>query len=159
MTNLSWDDANEYVRWLATATRKSYRLPTEAEWEYAARAGTETRYPWGGDIGVAQANCNGCGGSYDLARPADIARFAPNRWGLYGVLGGVAEWTADCCHRDYAGPPANGSAWLSSPCPARVVRGGSWKNPPNDLMVSSRNLYDSSVRYIANGLRVARGSQ
>jgi formylglycine-generating enzyme required for sulfatase activity len=155
MANLSWDDANEYVRWLATATGKPYRLLTEAEWEYAARAGTETRYPWGGDIGVAKANCIGCGGTYDPARPADIAQFAPNPWDLYGMLGGVAEWTDDCWHHNYTGAPANGSAWLGSPCSTRVVRGGSWKNPPSDLTVSSRNFYDSSVRYIANGLRVA----
>ena len=159
MTNLSWDDANEYVRWLAKATGKPYRLPTEAEWEYAARAGTDTRYPWGAEIGVARANCNGCGGAYDRSRPAEIAQFAPNPWGLYGMLGGVAEWTADCWHANYAGAPGNGTAWLASTCPTHVLRGGSWMNPPSDLTVTSRNFYDTSVRYIANGLRVSLGTR
>ncbi len=155
MTNLSWDDANEYVRWLSAATGKPYRFPTEAEWEYAARAGTSTRFPWGAEIGVAKANCKGCGGPYDPAHPAKVAQFEANAWGLFGMSGGVAEWTQDCWHRDYTGAPSNGTAWIASPCPTRVLRGGSWMNPPTDLTVSSRNFYDSSVRYIANGLRVA----
>lgn len=159
ITNLSWDDTIEYVRWLATTTGRPYRLPSEAEWEYAARAGTDTRYPWGTEIGVAKANCHGCGGAYEAAHPAEIAQFAPNQWGLYGMLGGVAEWTEDCWHLNYGGAPANASAWRGAPCTTHVLRGGSWINPPSDLTVTSWNFYDTSVRYIANGLRVALSVQ
>ena len=153
--NLGWEDAAQYVEWLGRTTGKPYRLPSEAEWEYAARAATATPYPWGREIGVARANCNGCGGSYDPKLPAAVGSFPPNAWGFYDMLGGVAEWVADCWHKNYDGAPANGSPWQTAHCRERVLRGGSWKNPPSDLTVSSRNFYDVSVRYIANGLRVA----
>jgi len=155
MLNLSWDDAAQYVQWLRGLTGKPYRLPSEAEWEYAARAGTTTPYPWGKEIGVARANCSGCGGNYDPKLPAAVGSFPPNAWGLYDMLGGVAEWTEDCWHKNYEGAPANGSAWQTARCREHVLRGGSWKNPPTDLTVTSRNFYDATVRYIANGLRVA----
>lgn len=155
MTNLAWDDAAGYTRWLSRVTGKSYRLPTEAEWEYAARAGTTTRYYWGNEIGVGKADCKGCGGPYDPRAPSTIGSFAANPWGLFDMLGGVAEWTEDCWHKNYNGAPSNGAAWRANPCPTRVLRGGSWKNPPDDLTVSNRNYYDASVRYVANGMRVA----
>jgi len=155
MMDLSWDDAAQYVQWLRGLTGKPYRLPSEAEWEYAARAGATTPYPWGKEIGIARANCSGCGGNYDPKLPAAVGSFPPNAWGLYDMLGGVAEWTEDCWHKNYEGAPANGSAWPAPRCRERVLRGGSWKNPPTDLTVSSRNYYDASVRYVANGLRVA----
>lgn len=155
MMDLSWDDATQYVQWLRGVTRKSYRLPSEAEWEYAARAGATTPYPWGKEIGVGRADCSGCGGNYDSKLPAAIGSFPPNAWGIYDMQGGVAEWTQDCWHKNYDSAPANGSAWQSGGCQEHVLRGGSWKNPPTDLTVSSRNFYDASVRYLANGLRVA----
>jgi formylglycine-generating enzyme required for sulfatase activity len=155
MMNLSWDDAVQYVQYLKQSTGKPYRLPSEAEWEYAARAKTNSPYPWGAQPGAAMANCNGCGGSYDAQLPASVGSFPPNKWGLYDMAGGVAEWVEDCWHRNYDGAPANGAAWLSPRCTAHVLRGGSWKNPPKDVMVSTRNYYDTSVRYIANGVRVA----
>jgi formylglycine-generating enzyme required for sulfatase activity len=155
MRNLSWDDATEFVRWLKSATGRPYRLPSEAEWEYAARAGTTTPYPWGASVGVGQADCKGCGGRTGGAQPAGVSAFPASAWGLYGLLGGVAEWTADCWHATYAGAPGNGAAWSAPNCRAHVLRGGSWMNPPSDITVSSRNFYDSSVRYEANGMRVA----
>jgi len=155
MRNLSWDDANEYVRWLRAVTGKPYRLPSEAEWEYAARAGTTTSYPWGEGVGVGKADCKGCGSRSSETRPVGIGAFPPNAWGLYDMLGGVAQWTADCWHLSYAGAPANASPWLAPRCEAHVLRGGSWMNPPSDITVSSRNFYDSGVRYEANGMRVA----
>ncbi len=155
MMNLSLDDAAQYVQWLRGVAGKPYRLPSEAEWEYAARAGATTPYPWGKEIGVARANCSGCGGNYDPKLPATVGSFPPNAWGLYDMLGGVAEWTEDCWHKNYEGAPANGSAWQTARCREHVLRGGSWKNPPADLTVTSRNFYDATVRYIANGLRVA----
>jgi formylglycine-generating enzyme required for sulfatase activity len=155
MMNLSWDDATKYVQWLRSLTGKPYRLPSEAEWEYAARAGATTSYPWGKEIGVARANCSGCGGTYDPKLPAAVGSFPPNAWGLYDMQGGVAEWTEDCWHKNYESAPTNGSAWQSPRCSDHVLRGGSWKNPPTELTASSRNFYDGSVRYVANGLRVA----
>jgi formylglycine-generating enzyme required for sulfatase activity len=157
MRNLSWDDAAQYGQWLRRLTGKPYRLPTEAEWEYAARAGTTSAYSWGGQIGTAKANCSGCGGTYDPHQPAAVGSFAANPWGLHDMLGGVAEWVEDCWRKNYDGAPTNGSAWVAPRCSQRVLRGGSWKNPPPDVTVSSRNFYDASVRYAANGMRVALG--
>ena len=156
MANLSWTDAQQYVGWLRKRTGKPYRLPSEAEWEYAARAGSTARFGFlGGQVGVGRVNCDGCGGSYDPHRPANVDAFPPNPWGLYAMLGGVAEWVEDCWHPNYQGAPANGSAWAGGNCERRVLRGGSWKNPPSDVTVSARNFYDASVRYVANGVRIA----
>jgi formylglycine-generating enzyme required for sulfatase activity len=158
--NISWEDAQHYIEWLSQTAGKPYRLPTEAEWEYAARAGATTAYFWGQEVGVGKANCNGCGGPFSPQLPAKVGSFAPNSWGLFDMSGLVAEWTADCWHKNYDGAPADGSvAWQSTPCRERVLRGGSWKNSPRDLTVSNRNFYDASVRYLANGLRVARSMQ
>jgi formylglycine-generating enzyme required for sulfatase activity len=156
MANLSWTDAQQYAGWLRQRTGKPYRLPSEAEWEYAARAGSTARFGALGDqVGVGRVNCDGCGGSHDPHRPADVDAFPPNPWGLYAMLGGVAEWVEDCWHATYQGAPANGSAWVGGSCERRVLRGGSWKNPPSDVTVSARNFYDASVRYVANGVRIA----
>jgi formylglycine-generating enzyme required for sulfatase activity len=155
MENLSWDDASEYVRWLQKTTGKPYRLLTEAEWEYAARAGTTTRYSWGEELKPGKADCEGCGPAHSRARPADMGSFPPNAWGLYDMEGNVAEWVEDCWHSSYKGAPADGQAWQGSSCTTRVLRGGSWNNPPSDITVSSRNYNDSSVRYPGNGMRVA----
>jgi formylglycine-generating enzyme required for sulfatase activity len=153
--NLSWDDAAQYTQWLRRQTGRPYRLPTEAEWEYAARSGTTSAYSWGEQVGVAKANCSGCGGSYDPQLPAPVGSFPANPWGLFDMEGGIAEWVEDCWHRNYDGAPANGTAWQAPHCASHVLRGGSWKNPPKDITVSTRNYYDTSVRYLANGARVA----
>jgi formylglycine-generating enzyme required for sulfatase activity len=155
MTNLSWNDANEYVRWLQKVAGKPYRLPTEAEWEYAAGAGTTSRYGWGEQLEAGKADCKGCGGSHDDHRPADIGTLAPNAWGLYGLEGGVAEWVDDCWHTSYQNAPLDSTPWRSPNCLRHVLRGGSWMNPPTDITVRNRNFYDANVRYIANGMRVA----
>ena len=155
MTNLSWDDAAQYVQWLRQTTGKPYRLPTEAEWEYAARAGSTTRYSWGDQAGTGQADCEGCGSPHNPRAPADVSAFPANAWGLFGMQGSVAQWVEDCWHSTYQGAPSDGSAWRTPNCPRHVLRGGSWKNPPSDITVSGRNFYDSGVRYLANGMRVA----
>ena len=137
---LDWHDAERYIDWLnakigrthagPAAATGPYRLPTEAEWEYAARGGTKTARWWGDDIGSGNANCNGCGSQWDNRLFADVDSFAPNPFGLYGMLGNAWQWTADCWHSNYVGAPRDGSAWSEPDCGTRVIRGGSWHNLP-----------------------------
>ena len=101
VTSVSWDDAKQYVAWLSRKTGKTYRLLTEAEWEYAARAGSTTLYSWGDDIGRGNAHCSGCGSPFDENRPAPVGSFKPNAFGLYDMHGNVWEWVEDCREMDY----------------------------------------------------------
>ena len=128
--NISWHDAVAYTQWLSSQTGESYRLPSEAEWEYATRAGTTTMYSWGKDIGRNRANCDGCGSQWDAEKTAPVGSFSANRWGLHDVHGNVAEWVQDCWNWNYKGAPPDGSAWESGDCDERVVRGGSWSSEP-----------------------------
>ena len=111
-------------------TGKPYRLLTEAEYEYATRAGTTTAYPWGDAIGKNNANCTGCGSQWNGKQTAPVGSFAANGFGLYDMVGNVWEWTRDCYHDGYNGAPTDGSAWTSGDCNRRVVRGGSWLASP-----------------------------
>jgi formylglycine-generating enzyme required for sulfatase activity len=154
--NVSWDDAQQYIRWLSRVTGRPYRLPSEAEWEYAARAGTQTRYWWGDQLGIAQANCAECGGTQDARGPMPVDSFRPNAFGLYGMLGGVAQWVQDCWVPNYQGAPVDGSARESRGCMRRVLRGGSFRSGSEDILPVARNFYDAPVRYQVNGFRVAR---
>jgi formylglycine-generating enzyme required for sulfatase activity len=154
--NLSWTDAQQYVRWLSKRTGQHYRLPTEAEWEYATRAGTSTRYWWGEKMEPGKANCKGCGGDWNNAAPVSVNAFPPNPFGIYGMNGGVWEWVEDCWHKDYDGAPTDGSAWTSSDCRENVIRGGGWRNDSTYAHSASRFTYDTTVRYILNGFRVAK---
>jgi formylglycine-generating enzyme required for sulfatase activity len=157
LTNASWDDANQYAAWLSVATGKHYRLPTESEWEYAARAGTDTRYPWGNAMAPGKASCKGCGEPVSIQNPPAVEAYPPNPFGLFGMGGGVAEWVADCWHRDYGDAPRIGtSAWNVPDCRERVLRGGSWMADAKYLRPSSRDYYDASVRYPTHGLRLVR---
>ena len=116
-----------------------YRLPTEAEWEYAARAGTTTARWWGDGIGTGEANCNGCGSKWDGQLIAPVGTFGPNPFGLYDMLGNVWQWVEDCWHESYVGAPTDGSAWQSGDCGKRVLRGGSWSNVPIYIRSASRS--------------------
>jgi formylglycine-generating enzyme required for sulfatase activity len=155
--NVSWDDAQQFVTWLARKTGRPYRLPTEAEWEYAARARAETRYWWGDDLGVGRANCSDCGGKQDHLTPMPVGSFPPNPFGLYDVHGGVAEWVADCWYPNYQGAPTDGAARMQKGCETHVLRGGSYRSDRNKITAASRNFYDASVRYLDHGFRVALG--
>jgi formylglycine-generating enzyme required for sulfatase activity len=154
--NLSWDDAQDYLRWLGKLSGRHYRLPTEAEWEYAARAGTTTAYWWGDAKGEGKANCTDCGGAYNKAAPELVSTYAANPLGLSGMAGGVWEWMADCWFSTYAGAPKDGSARDKADCHTRVLRGGSWLNDHSYATSASRFFYEPDVRYIANGFRVVR---
>ena len=123
---VNWEDAQQYVKWISAKTGEQYRLPSEAEWEYAARAGSETKYSWGNSIGKNKANCDGCGSRWDNSQTAPVASFAANAFGLYDMHGNVWEWTQDCWNGSYKGAPSDGSALLSGDCSQRVLRGGSW---------------------------------
>jgi formylglycine-generating enzyme required for sulfatase activity len=157
--NVSWDDAQQYIAWLSRTTGRSYRLPSEAEWEYAARAGTQTRYWWGDQLGVAQANCVECGGNQDARGPMPVDRFPSNPFGLQGMLGGVAQWVQDCWAPNYQAAPVDGSAREVRGCMRRVLRGGSFRSGREDILPVARNFYDAPVRYQLNGFRVARNPE
>jgi formylglycine-generating enzyme required for sulfatase activity len=147
---LDWNDAEAYVAWLnrearherpALASRKSgpYRLPSEAEWEYAARGGTTTARWWGNAVGRNNANCNGCGSKWDDQELAVVNAFAANPFGLYGMLGNAWQWTADCWHVSYVGAPADGRTWSTPSCTKHVLRGGSWDNVPLFVRSAARS--------------------
>ena len=152
ITNVSWSDARQYVAWLAETTGKPYRLPTEAEWEYAARGGTQTRYWWGDQFQPGMANCKNCAAN---EQPVKVGSLKPNPFGLYDMGGSVDQWVEDCWHKTYQGAPADGSAWVEGQCPSHVLRSGSWKNDGRYVRPSNRDSYDTNVRYPTHGFRVA----
>jgi formylglycine-generating enzyme required for sulfatase activity len=155
--NVSWNDAKEYVAWLSRKTGRAYRLLTEAEWEYAAGAGTTTKYAWGDDIGTGNANCSGCGSQWDGRQTAPVGSFSANTFGLYDMHGNVWEWCEDNWHGDYAGdPPAGGSAWGGGDESLRVLRGGSWLREPLILRSAARSWVRPGSRGSGIGFRVAR---
>ena len=155
VTNVSWSDAKQYVAWLAEVTRKPYRLPSEAEWEYAARGGTQTKFWWGDQLQSGMANCKGCTDIPAADQPAKVGSLQPNPFGLYDMGGGVDQWVEDCWHKNYQGAPADGSPWTEGDCASHVVRSGSWKNDARYARPANRDNYDTHVRYPTHGLRVA----
>lgn len=154
--NVSWTDTQEYLGWLSKKTQSKYRLPSEAEWEYAARASTSTKYWWGNSLLPGKAACKGCGTDANSDRPIKVGAFAPNPLGLHDMTGGIAQWVADCWIKDYQSAPRNGAARELPNCRQYVLRGGSWKNDPSYIRSSSRDQYDAGVRYLTHGFRVAR---
>ena len=154
--DVSWDDAQQYVKWLSMLSGEAYRLPTEAEWEYAARGGAATPYWWGDKMATGKANCKDCGQPWSDKAPASAGSFAPNAFGLYDTSGSVWEWVADCWHNNFKDAPADGRAWDEPGCRVRVIRGGSWREGAAYMVASTRFKYDASVRQAQNGFRVAR---
>lgn len=167
---VSWKDAHAYVNWLNGEVRKErpslpnkagpYRLPSEAEWEYAARGGTTTARWWGDALGHGNANCNGCGSPYDFHVLSNVDSFKPNPFGLYGMLGNVWQWTEDCWHKGYVGAPADARPWKEKTCTQYVLRGGSWDNVPvfvrSAARVGSTTGGDEFDYSALAGFRVAR---
>ena len=127
--NISWIGAQRYVAWLSKVTGKPYRLLSEAEYEYATRAGTQTLYPWGDELGKNNANCKDCGSPWDGGQTAPVGSFPANAFGLHDMVGNVFEWVEDCWHDNFDGAPADGSAWVTGDCSKRVIRAGSWYYP------------------------------
>jgi formylglycine-generating enzyme required for sulfatase activity len=157
VTNVSFNDAQQFIAWLTQATKTNFRLPTEAEWEYAARGGTRTKYWWGDDIQPGMINCKGCNGDQNARQTAKVDDIKPNPFGLYDMGGNVAQWVSDCWHKNYQGAVADGSAWVDPGyCVFHVIRSGSWRNAPNYVRPASRDYYDGRIRYPMHGIRVAR---
>lgn len=154
--DVSWDDAQQYIAWLTKTTGKTYRLPTEAEWEYAARGGTSSAYWWGEQMRRGNANCKDCGDPWNESAPATVGSFPANPYGLHDMNGSVWEWVADCWHSSYKNAPVDGRAWDEPACTARVIRGGSWREGATYMVSSTRFKYSTSVRQSQNGFRVAR---
>ncbi len=161
---VSWQDAKAYVGWLNSklhgqAPSKGdgrYRLPSEAEWEYAARAGTRSARWWGDQVGSGNANCDRCGSRWDKKQPAPVGTFQNNPFGLTDVLGNAWEWMEDCWNETYTGAPADGSAWTTGTCELRVISGGSWTNHPWLLRSADRTRADQNKRANYIGFRVAK---
>lgn len=153
--NVSWDDAKAYAQWLSQQTGKRYRLPTEAEWEYAARSGGQDQ-TWAGTSDQGQLKDYAV---YESNRTAPVGSKQPNGLGLYDMSGNVWEWVEDCWHEDYTGHPTDGSAWLAangSDCGDRVLRGGSWRGKPGNLRASYRNRYTADDRFYSLGFRLVQ---
>lgn len=172
VVNVSWNDANAYVKWLSQRTGKDYRLPTEAEFEYAERAGTTTLYWWGsGTPKQVVENLTGSGDRSPNHRswanafprysdgywgPAPVKSFLANPFGLFDIGGNVSEWVADCWHENYTRAPGDGSAWINPGCTDRVIRGGSWGSAPDQDRSSFRQGAPADARSGRVGFRVAR---
>ena len=154
--NVSWKDAQAYVGWLSQQTGKQYRLLSESEWEYAARAGSQTRYAWGDGIGRNRANCRSCGSRWDGESTAPVGSFAANAFGLHDLHGNVWEWVEDCWNDSYRGARVDGAAWEVGDCSRRVTRGGSWYSSPGHLRSASRVKDGTTSGSFHIGFRVAR---
>ena len=175
VVNVSWEDVQKYLAWLSAKTGKSYRLLSEAEWEYAARGNaeggaSEPPFWWGTSIEASQANYDasvayggGSTGEY-RQRTLEVGSFQPNAFGLYDVHGNAAEWVQDCHANNYlkmpvrGAPPEDGSAWEWSSCSSRDIRGGSYIDLPSALRVATRDASDPGVRQPNLGFRVARNN-
>ena len=152
--NVTWDDAQQYVAWLSRKAGKQYRLLSEAEWEYAAHAGSGNDQ--GAQAGANGANCDGCGSLWDGKQTAPVGSFAANAFGLHDMFGNVLEWTADCWNESHAGAAFNGSARMTGDCSRRVLRGGSWGSHPGSALSTGRGGGARGVRSGSIGFRVAR---
>ena len=160
--NVSWDDAKSYVEWLSRETGKGYRLLSESEWEYVARAGTMTAFYTGARITASEAyfngrlTYNGSSTGEDRRRTIPVGSFGPNQFGLHDVHGNVWEWVEDCWNGSYSGAPVDGEANTTGDCSRRVLRGGSWFSRPRNLRSAIRNRFRIGYRSSFFGFRVAR---
>jgi formylglycine-generating enzyme required for sulfatase activity len=153
VTDINWNDAQEYVAWLSKMTGQRYRLLTEAEWEFAYRAGTTSAYYWGNEIGKGNASANVTG---DRSGTFPVGSFKPNAFGLYDMAGNVWQWVQDCYHGDYNGAPTDGSEWTGGDCTKRVTRGGTTNQGAQSMRAATRGGDGVQIRYFNLGFRVAR---
>lgn len=160
VVNVTWHDAVAFTEWLSNKSGKTFRLPSEAEWEFAARGGAKSKYPWGNELGKNKANCSGCGSKWDGKTAAPVGSFPPNGYGLYDVIGNVYEWNLDMEHASYEGAPGDGSAWLVDGIIdhqgriSRTNRGGSWFQPTREMTITRRCADHEETRRNELGFRV-----
>ena len=156
--NVSWVDAKAFINWLNEMVQpeKPFRLPTEAEWEYASRAGSDTHYWWGDQIDRNKANCYACGSEWDNRQTAPVSSFSANPFGLYDTVGNVWEWVEDCWSSNYNGAPSDGSAWFEGDCQTRVLRGGAWYYNPRGARSATRSYHTAEHSYNHFGFRLAQ---
>ena len=170
--NVNWREANAYAQWLSEKLGERYRLPTAAEWEYAARAGSTTEYPWGKKVGTDRANCKGCGSRWDRKQTAPVGSFPSNAWGLHDIVGNVFEWTCSTHATDYAARECGADMiWedeskaakkdtfmgvLQKKANSRVSRGGSWKHDGSRRLISKVNTHEQTHSSETIGFRIAR---
>lgn len=153
--NISWFEAKRYLEWLSTTTGHTYRLPSEAEWEYAARGGTTTAYSWGEDVGATNANCRTCAPEISH-KTYPVGTFKPNPFGLYDVHGNVWEWTEDCWNPNHQDAPTDGSPRLDGKCTYRVTKSGSWYYVSTNVRSAYRGKFMARAFSYGIGLRVLR---
>jgi len=156
VVNVNWGDAVAYAEWISRQTGKDYRLPSEAQWEFAARAGSDGAYWWGGKTAKGKSSCFDCGSEWDNQRTAKVGSFAANAFGLHDTSGNVQEWIDDCYHRGYKGAPTDGSARVTPECSQRVVRGGSYTSPQDSLRTARRGQSHQDTRLDNLGFRIVR---
>ncbi|WP_133012177.1 formylglycine-generating enzyme family protein [Marinomonas flavescens] len=154
--NVSWYDAKAYTSWLSDQTNQVYRLPTEIEWEYSARANSNTAFWYGNSVKPGYSVCDSCGSQWDGVSTAPVGSQASNPLGLYDMHGNVAEWVEDCYHDSYKGAPTKNQIWLSDQCKSRVIRGGSWFDIPRVGRSSTRYRAEPNLKASNWGFRVVR---
>jgi formylglycine-generating enzyme required for sulfatase activity len=156
VVNVSWEDAKAYLEWLSRRTEQRYRLPTDAEWEYAARAGTSSRYWWGNEPAPYRANCAECSSLWDGEKSAPVGRFLPNPFGLHDTAGNVFEWVEDCWVDNFSELSLDGKVPDQTACGKRVIRGGAWSFPVKEVRSANRWRDFPSRSSDDTGFRVVR---
>ena len=161
VVKVSWDNVQQYVRWISKLTGHRYRLLSETEWEFASRGVTSieshvSAYSWGNDIGVGNANCTGCSEERSINRSVPVGSFKPNAFGLFDMHGNVSEWVQDCWHEDYTNAPQDESARDDCSNNRRVIRGGSWGDTSDHARSAWRGRFSSDLRVSFIGFRLAR---
>lgn len=154
--NVSWQEAKQYATWVSGVTGATYRIPSESEWEFAARASTYTNYPWGNDIGEENANCRECNTVLWDHQSLEVGLYPPNPFGLYDMHGNIWEWIEDCWNGSYEGAPQDGTAWTDGDCTLRVVRSGSWYYFPQLARSASRDNFPAHLFSYNIGIRLVR---
>ncbi|MGH8595248.1 MAG: formylglycine-generating enzyme family protein, partial [Gammaproteobacteria bacterium] len=153
---ISWDDALAYTQWLSKQTGRDYRLPSEAQWEFAARGGTSSNYWWGRNIDEGKAHCIACETGLDARSPTKIGRFTANPYGVFDSAGNVQEWVYDCYHQNYEGAPTDGSVFEGGDCKLRIIRGGAFSSGPKGLRSAARDKLQANAANDSVGFRVVR---
>ena len=153
---VSWDDANDYAKWLSKETGEKYRLLSEAEWEYIASAGRKSTFWWGYDEEPNRAHCFTCETNLDTSKPTKIASFEANLFGIYDTAGNVSEWVHDCWHENYKNAPDNGTVWSGGDCTIRIARGGSFASPQQSIRNTKREQFKAGEKLSRIGIRIAR---